>query len=280
MALVAFGWSLWALRGLPPGIDAKGYYELAFWGGGHVLQFAWTLLMFVAWLWLAEAGGAPLPLTPRTTTLLLGVGLVAVFLTPVIYLAYDVGSVEHHRLHTWLMRFGGGLAILPFALAVVVGLARAASPRAEQTMLRSALTASLVLFGVGGLIGLMISGSNVRIPAHYHGSIVGVTLAFMGLAYLLLPRLGFAAVAPRAARWQLWLYAGGQLLHVAGLVWSGGYGVQRKVAGAAQAHRGTEEIVAMGIMGLGGLIAVIGGTLFLVLAFMAVFRRPAARGAA
>ncbi len=280
MALVAFVWSLWALRSLPPGVDAKGYYELAFWGGGHVLQFAWTLLMFVAWLWLAEDGGAPLPLTPRTATLLFGVGLVAVFLTPVIYLAYDVTSVEHHRLHTWLMRFGGGLAILPFALAALIGLARAAPPRPEQAVLRSALAASLVLFGVGGVIGLMISGSNVRIPAHYHGSIVGVTLAFMGLAYLLLPRLGFAAVAPRAARWQLWLYAGGQLLHVAGLVWSGGYGVQRKVAGAAQAHRGSEEIVAMGIMGLGGLIAVIGGTLFLVLAFMAVFRRPAARGAA
>ncbi|KPK04176.1 MAG: cytochrome C oxidase subunit I, partial [Betaproteobacteria bacterium SG8_39] len=125
----------------------------------------------------------------------------------------------------------------------------------------------------------MISGSNVRIPAHYHGSIVGVTLAFMGLAYLLLPRLGFAAVPPRAARWQLWLYAGGQLMHVAGLVWSGGYGVQRKVAGAAQALRSTEEIIAMGIMGLGGLIAVIGGTLFLVLGFIAVFRGRARPGA-
>jgi hypothetical protein len=32
-----------------------------------------------------------------------------------------------------------------------------------------------------------------------------------------------------------WLYGGGQLLHVPGLVISGGYGVQRKVAGAEQA---------------------------------------------
>jgi cytochrome c oxidase subunit 1 len=273
MALVAFAWSAWALRDLPPGVDAKGTYEFVFWGGGHVLQFSWTLLMFVAWAWLADAGGAPLPLTPRTTALLFGVGLVAVFLTPVIYLAYEVGSVEHHRLHTWLMRFGGGLAILPFALAVLTGLARAAPARAQQRVLRSALAASLLLFGVGGLIGLMISGSNVRIPAHYHGSIVGVTLAFMGLAYLLLPRFGFAEVPARAARWQLWLYAGGQLMHVAGLVWSGGYGVQRKVAGAAQALRTPQEIVAMGVMGLGGLIAVIGGMLFVVLAFVAIVRR-------
>ena len=214
-----------------------------------------------AWLLLAEAGGAPLPLTPRTAALLFGIGLVSVFLTPVIYLAYDVGSVEHHHMLTWLMRFGGGLAIVPFALAAALGLARAPAPSPGQRALRAALLASLILFGAGGLIGLTISGSNVKIPAHYHGSIVGVTLAFMGLTYWLLPRLGFGEVGARLARLQLWLYAGGQLLHVAGLVWSGGYGVQRKVAGAAEALRGTGQIVAMGVMGLGGLVAVIGGTL-------------------
>ena len=33
----------------------------------------------------------------------------------------------------------------------------------------------------------------------------------------------------------------------------------------------------MGVMGLGGLIAVIGGTLFVVLACIAIFRRRAAQ---
>jgi len=269
VALIAFAWSF---AEVPQALEAKGYYELAFWGGGHVLQFTYTLLMFVAWLWLAEAGGAPLPLTPRTAALLFGIGLASVFVTPAIYLAYDVGSVEHHRMLTWLMRFGGGLAIVPFALAAVVALARAAPAVGEQRVLRAALLSSLILFGAGGLIGLAISGSNVKIPAHYHGSIVGVTLAFMGLAYYLLPRLGFGAANARWAVPQLWLYAGGQMLHVLGLVWSGGYGVQRKVAGAAETLRRTEEIVAMGVMGVGGLVAVIGGTLFLVLAIGALLR--------
>ncbi len=269
VALLAFAWSFWEV---PRALEAKGYYELVFWGGGHVLQFTYTLLMFVAWLWLAEAGGAAVPLTPRTAVLLFGIGLVSVFVTPVIYLAYDVGSVEHHHMLTWLMRFGGGLAILPFALAIAVGLWRAAPASPPERVLRAAVLASLILFGAGGVIGLMISGSNVKIPAHYHGSIVGVTLAFMGLTYHLLPRLGYGEVSARWARPQLWLYAGGQLLHVLGLLWSGGYGVQRKVAGAAQALRSTEEIVAMGVMGLGGLIAVVGGTLFLVLVFAAMLR--------
>ena len=54
VAIAAFAWS-WAE--LPAALDGKAYYELLFWGGGHVLQFTWTLLMFVAWLWLASESG-------------------------------------------------------------------------------------------------------------------------------------------------------------------------------------------------------------------------------
>jgi hypothetical protein len=262
VAIAAFAWS-WAE--LPAQLDGKAYYELLFWGGGHVLQFTWTLLMFVAWLWLASESGCPLPLTPRVALLLLLVALASVFLTPVIYLAYDVTSVEHHRLLTWLMRFGGGLTILPIGAAVVIALVRAAPAQAGERPLRAALMMSLALFAFGGVIGLTIDGSNVKVPAHYHGSIVGVTLAFMGLVYLLLPRLGFSAPSPRAASLQAYLYGGGQLLHISGLVWSGGYGVQRKVAGAAQGLDGIEKIAGMGLMGIGGLIAVIGGLMFLVI---------------
>ena len=263
VALIAFAWSY---ARLPAGLEAKPFYELLFWGGGHVLQFTYTLLMFVAWLWLADAARVALPLTPRVVTLLFGIGLASVFATPLIYLAYDVGSVEHHRLLTWLMRYGGGLAIVPLAAALAIGLVRAPSALAPERPLRDALLTSLLLFGSGGAIGFMIHGSNVTIPAHYHGCIVGVTLALMGLAYDLLPRLGFGAPGARVARWQLWLYAAGQLMHIGGLVWSGGYGVQRKVAGAAQALRSPEQIAAMGVMGFGGLIAVIGGLLFIVIA--------------
>jgi hypothetical protein len=246
------------------------FHEHLFWGGGHVLQFTWTLLMLVAWVWLAEAIGARLPLTPRIATLFYGVGLVSVFATPVVYLAWDIVSMEHYRYLTWIMRFGGGLAILPFALAVGIGLATLRGMPEEGRPLRAALVASMALFGAGGVIGFLIEGSNVKIPAHYHGCIVGVTLALMGLAYHLLPLFGFAAVPPRAGALQAWLYGGGQLAHVAGLAWSGGYGVQRKAVAAEQALRTPQEIVAMGLMGLGGLVAVIGGLLFLVLVLRAI----------
>lgn len=62
-------------------------------------------------------------------------------------------------------------------------------------------------------------------------------------------------------------------MHIGGLMWSGGYGVQRKVAGAEQALRSTSEIVAMGIMGMGGLIAIIGGLVFVVVVLLAMRNR-------
>ena len=271
VALLAFGWSYAAVS---PTLEAGAYYELLFWGGGHVLQFTWTLLMLVAWLWLSDACGARIPLSPRVVTLLFAIGLAAVFVTPIIYLAYDVGSVEHHRLLTWLMRFGGGLAIPPIAVAVLWALTRAPGRIApEARPLRAAVIASIALFGAGGIFGFLIQGSNVKIPAHYHGCIVGVTIALMGLAYLLLPALGFGRPSARLATWQPYVYGCGQLVHITGLVWSGGYGVQRKVAGSEQTLRSAQEVAGMGLMGLGGLIAIVGGILFVFVMLQAMLRR-------
>jgi heme/copper-type cytochrome/quinol oxidase subunit 1 len=171
------------------------------------------------------------------------------------------------------MRFGGAVAVPPIVLAVAWAVARAPRPGAAGRPLRAALLASLALFCAGGLIGFTIGGPNVRIPAHYHGCIVGVTLAMMGMTYLLLPRFGFAAPESRLAAWQPWVYGGGQLLHIVGLVISGGYGVARKVAGGEQVLRSAPEVIGMGIMGLGGLVAIAGGLLFLVVVGRAAWTR-------
>ena len=270
VALLAFGWSFAVL---PRTLEGRAYYEILFWGGGHALQFTWTLLMLVAWLWLAGASGARVALSPRVTLLMFILALASVFVTPYAYLAHDIASVEHRDALTWAMRLGGGVAIVPIALAVVAALVNVPAATLQTRPLRSALVASVLLFGAGGVIGIFISGSNVRIPAHYHGCIVGVTLALMGLVYHLLPRMGYGTPQGRLAAWQPALYGFGQLLHIVGLVWSGGYGVQRKVAGAEQVLRSGAEIAGMGLMGLGGLIAIVGGLLFVVVVISALRRR-------
>ncbi|MBI4203872.1 MAG: hypothetical protein HY527_02490, partial [Betaproteobacteria bacterium] len=50
-----------------------------------------------------------------------------------------------------------------------------------------------------------------------------------------------------------------------------GYGVQRKVAGGEQVLRSAAEITGMGLMGLGGLIAVAGGLLFVVVVLQSIW---------
>ena len=261
---------VWSLAVVPMHLDGKAYYEILFWGVGHALQFTWTLAMLVAWLWLAQACGARIALSPRVVLGLFALALVSVFITPYAYLAHDVASVEHRALHTWAMRFGGGIAIFPVALAVALAMLPLRRLPAPARPLRAALWSSMGLFAAGGLIGLLIGGSNVTIPAHYHGCIVGVTLALMGLVYKLLPQLGWGTPQGRLAVAQPILYGVGQLLHIIGLVWSGGYGVQRKVAGGEQVLRSAGEVAGMGLMGLGGLIAIVGGLLFVVVVLRAM----------
>ena len=157
IALAAFAWSWLAL---PDRLGGQRYYELLFWGGGHVLQFTWTLLMLVAWLWLATLAGLRLPLSPRVTALLFGVALAAVFATPAIYLAWPVTSLEHRQLLTWLMRFGGGLAILPLGRrAPRRARARGTGGRAKRVRCARRCGRRLALFASGGAIGFLIQGS-------------------------------------------------------------------------------------------------------------------------
>ena len=249
----------------PKELQGTSYYEFVFWGGGHILQFTHSLLLIVSWLWLAHASGHRVPMRGHVGILWFSLAFSPVLIAPLIYLLGDtVVSASHHESFTELMRLGG-LTLLPLGLVAVAAALSRSQPNPQQRPLRAALLASLLLFTVGGILGFLIQGVNVVIPAHYHGSIVGVTLAFMGMAYLLLPKLGFQAPSGRMASWQPWVYGIGQLMHITGLAISGGYGnIQRKTAGAAQGLDNLPEIAGMGLMGLGGLIAIIGGLMFVV----------------
>ena len=258
--------------GLPSEMDGRIYFEFLFWGGGHIVQFSYTLLMMIAWIVLAVASGCRFELTPRLTLVFAVFLALPIITVPFLYVAHEITAVGHRMAFTELMKYGG-LSCLPLGLAVAASLWRANKPQGEALYLRAALLSSLALFAVGGILGFLIAGLDIVIPAHYHGATVGVTIAFMGLTYYLLPRLGFGDLPERLATWQPYLYGGGQLMHIIGLAWSGGYGVQRKTAGAAQGLEGLGQTAGMGLMGLGGLISVIGGLLFLIVAYQSMSRR-------
>jgi hypothetical protein len=264
LALAAFVWS-WIVV---PRVEEKIYFEVLFWGGGHTLQFQHSILMVVAWLWIAmHLGGVPV--SSRALSVMFWVAALPLLVVPAIYFTIPAGELPHMELFAKLMIWGHPY-MAPLILAGMLSLW--ATRRAAPGAAKSAFIASFFLFAVGGVLAYMIQGVNVVIPAHYHGSTVGVTLAFMGLAYVLLPQLGFGEVRGGMARWQPYVYGGGQLIHILGLAWSGGYGVQRKVAGAEQALTTLPQKIGMGMMGAGGLIAVIGGIMFVLVCLKAMAR--------
>ncbi|MDE2598273.1 MAG: cbb3-type cytochrome c oxidase subunit I [Rhodocyclaceae bacterium] len=267
LAFIGFVWS-WLGR---PAYEGHALYEAVFWGGGHTLQFQHALLMSVAWLLLLDHLGHPLRTKPRVLSVLLIAAALPVLAMPFIYVSAPAGTPAHVAGFAKLMEHGHAL-MLPLIVLVLLALP---SVRTLRSPVKSALFSSVLLFIAGGVLAFMIRGVNVVIPAHYHGSIVGVTLAFMGLAYALLPRLGYAAVEGRMARWQPYVYGGGQLIHILGLAWSGGYGVQRKVAGAEQVLLTWQQKAGMGMMGLGGLIAIIGGIMFVLVCISAIKHKHA-----
>ena len=241
-----------------PQIDGQTHYEILFWGAGHTFQFQHALLLILAWWYLAAAVG-PLPrLSPGMLALLLGLAALPILGALALVLRADAGSAAYTTGFAHLMQLGHPLMWpLMAALALVLP-----ASRGQHSPAKSALWASFGLFAAGGILAYLIAGVNVVIPAHYHGSIVGITLAFMGMTYVVLPRLGFRPVTSRLACWQPYVYGGGQLIHILGLAWSGGYGVQRKVAGAEQMLVSLPQKIGMGMMGLGGGIAIIGGVIF------------------
>ncbi len=257
---------------IPDTISGKFYYDLLFWGGGHVHQFVNTVLLLVAWTMLASACGNDLRLSPKLSLLLFTLVVVPLLWLPSLY-SYDIESSEHIVGFTDLMR-KGGLASIPIGLLVFFSTFRFPALNEQQKPLRAALISSITLFGAGGILGFMIQGSNTVIPAHYHGSIVGVTMAFMGVVFMLLPHLDRPVTRPKLAYWMPWLYGGGQLTHITALAWTGGYGVKRKTSGDAQDLDNLQEVVGMAIMGFGSLVAVIGGVLFLVIVISALLKRP------
>lgn len=255
------GYALGA-RTVPPGLELVEHYELMFWLGGHIMQFAYTLVAMVAWLMLLAALGGDMP--KRThATLIYAVAILGAFVSYMTFALDGRMPVEKKYEQTRVMIEWAGVAPSLLAVLVVISLLRTRIHR-ENRAYAASLIVSLILFFAGGALGLMISGQNVTIPAHYHGMIVGITQALMGLAYVMLPRFGYQSVArQRMAFLQPLIYGGGQLMHIGGLAYCGGYGILRKTAGGFE-HLAPDIKIALGIFGMGGLLAITGGILFVV----------------
>ncbi|CAA7624246.1 cbb3-type cytochrome c oxidase subunit I [Magnetospirillum sp. UT-4] len=250
------------LADLPPGADPGHANELWAWGGGHLLQVVNTILLMACWqvLCVKACGTAPLP--GHAGRAALALPAAAAWIGPPLAVLLAVDDPAYRQLFTDLYRFALPLPPLLMGAAAAWTLARGRARHPEAAL---ALAWSLVVFALGGIAGFALGQGDTRTPSHYHAMIGGVTLGLMGMLHaVLLPALGRPAATGAWVRAQYLLYGGGQLLHALGFYLAGLAGVARKTAGAAQGLDSAVKLAAMGLVGIGGVIAVLGGVLFVV----------------
>ncbi len=152
----------------------------------------------------------------------------------------------------------------------------------------SAMFISLIGFGfLGGISGVMmgteqlnmIIHNTIYVPGHFHATVVvGTTLAFMGLTYFLIPVLFRREVMfPGMAKWQPYVFGLGMSAVSLFLMGAGTLGVPRRhwdisFAGNPFPHEfpGAAWLM-MALAGISGLIAIIGGGMYLLITVGSVF---------
>lgn len=272
---------------LPAGLDPWTRYEFSAWGAGHVLQVANAAAMLSVWLWLLARATGRAVFSVRGARIVFTALVAPHFAMPLLTARGAMDSLYHSGA-TQLMRWG----IFPVVLAVfVLGLRHLrrhglANNDGLARMARAGFAASAGLTLLGFTLGACIRSSTTLVPAHYHASLGGVTVAFMAAAYLVCAAVRSSngealesarqnpdrtRIAPgRSERRQLIVFGVGQAVFALGFAIGGVYGLGRKMYATEQHVRTTGELVGLGVMGTGGLIATIAGVAFLVLALRAM----------
>ncbi|MDH4047932.1 MAG: cbb3-type cytochrome c oxidase subunit I [Gammaproteobacteria bacterium] len=152
----------------------------------------------------------------------------------------------------------------------------------------SGMFLSLVGFGfIGGISGVVMGTEQINIiihntiyvPGHFHATVViGTTLAFMSLTYFLIPVLFRRQVfLPGLARWQPYLFGIGMMVFTLAMMGAGTLGVERRhwdmafTNSALSFDYPASAYTMMGIVGVSGMAAILGGAIFILVTVVSVF---------
>jgi cytochrome c oxidase subunit I len=140
---------------------------------------------------------------------------------------------------------------------------------------------------VGGITGVTIGTEQIniivhntlRVPGHFHATVVsGTAMAFMGFTYYVIPLIFRKQVAfwP-LARIQPYLFAGGMLIFTIAMTFAGNFGVPRRTwditfTNAPFDYQFSPVVdLMLGITALGGIMASIGGGIYILVTVWSVF---------
>jgi cytochrome c oxidase subunit 1 len=300
---------LWSL-GLWENLD-PAWYRLTWWALGHPSQQINVCAMIAVWYLLATLTTGAKPLNESVCRTAFVLYILFINLASAHHLLVDPGVSAGWKI--WNTSYAMYLAVLasmihgftvPAAIEVAMrkkGYVKGlfgwltAGPWGNPAF--TAMILSIVIFGfLGGITGVtlgtqqinIIAHNTLRIPGHFHATVVGgTTLAFMGLAYYVVPLL-FQREYPMKwlCRVQPWLFGLGISVMAVAMSFAGSFGIPRRhwdieFSGAnIPASFGAGAHTMLGVMGAGAIVAFLGLLIFILLTVYAVFLGRSNAGAA
>jgi cytochrome c oxidase subunit 1 len=290
----------WSLDWIPE-LDA-GYYRNLFWSFGHPAQQINLAAMVSIWYALAAITVGAVPLNEKLSRAAFVLYLLFINLGSAHHLLTDPGysflwKATNTSYAMYLAVLGSMIHAFSIPGAIEVALRRKGYTNGLMEWFRkgpwrepgfSGMVISMFLFGwIGGVTGVtigteqinMVAHNTMRLPGHFHATVVsGTTLAFMALSYYLVPLIFRKEL--KLKKWaslQPYVFGGGMLLVSIGMIAAGLQGVPRRHwditfanASFSVAIPSTAQLM-LGVMGIGALIAITGGIMYLTVILVSVF---------
>ena len=294
----AFVPALFWVLGWIPNYDPSVYRNL-FWSFGHPAQQINLAAMVAIWYALAAITTGAKPLNEKLSRLAFVLYLLFINLGSAHHLLVDPGlSFAYKAFNTSYMMYLAVLGSMIHAYsipgAVEVALRKKGHNRGLLGWLRnapwkepgfSALVISMVLFGwIGGVTGVtlgteqlnMVGHNTMRIPGHFHATVVaGTTTAFMAFTYYLIPLIFRREL--KLKKWaslQPFVFGAGITMVSIGMITAGIQGVSRRHWDISNVGTLPGTVyVSLTLLGIGALIAVTGLIMYLAVVLSSVLSK-------
>jgi cytochrome c oxidase subunit 1 len=273
------------------------WYRLIWWGLGHQSQQVNVCAMVAVWYLLSHIVVGAKPINEAVCRTAFVLYILFINLASAHHLLVDPGVGATWKI--WNTSYAMYLAVLAsmvHGFTVPAGVEIAMREKGYTSGIFGWVTAlpwrnpafsatalSVVIFGfLGGITGVtlgtqqinIIAHNTLRIPGHFHVTVVGgTTLAFMGLAYYVIPLIFQRDFIFRGvARVQPWLFGIGITMLSFGMSFAGSMGVSRRSWDIdAQGIYGPAAHLWLGVLGLGGVLAFTGLLIFVLLCVGTLF---------
>jgi cytochrome c oxidase subunit 1 len=282
-------------------VDAQ-IYRLVWWGLGHSSQQINVAAMVAVWYLLGALTIGSVVLNEKISRAAFVLYVLFISMASAHHLLVDPGMGPEWKV--WNTSYAMYLAVLasmihgftvPAGIEVgqrVRGLTKGLfewlrkAPWGDPAF--SAMILSIIVFGfVGGITGVtfgteqinIIAHNTLRIPGHFHATVVsGTAMAFMRVTYYVVPLIFRKKVAFWGmAKWQPYIFAGGMVVFSLAMTFAGTFGVPRRTWDISYSQAPFDlqfspaVDLVIGVMAVGGLIAALGGAMYIVITVWSVF---------